>query len=158
MEFSGRCAGNAAFLRFHGQLNRGLGRGIWRSNLPLFWRSWTVFTTPLPASVTLNSVFMFSPTEGWAVGTGGNIIHYMAGTWTGPVSPGTTSNTLRSIFMVSSTEGWTVGDAGTLIHFSGGSWTALPINQVPLSQPRRSASSRFIVTQQAMAGSSERTE
>ena len=96
-----------------------------------FGGSWTIFSTPLPTSVTLDSIFMISPTEGWAVGTAGSIIHYMAGSWTGPVSPGTTSNTLRSVFMVSSTEGWAVGDTGTIVHFSGGSWTALPINLIP---------------------------
>jgi hypothetical protein len=76
---------------------------------------------------------MISPTEGWAVGDGGIIIHYSGGTWSGPVSPGTTSNNLFSVFMVSSTEGWAFGAKGSILHYSGGTWTLLPSNQVPTS-------------------------
>ena len=76
---------------------------------------------------------MISPTEGWAVGDGGIIIHYSSGTWTGPFSPGAVSNNLFSVFMVSSTEGWAFGAKGTVVHYSGGSWTALSSNLIPTS-------------------------
>src|SRR5208283_2629357 len=86
-----------------------------------------------PVTTTLRSVYMLSPTEGWALGDGGIIIHYSSGTWTGPVSPGTTSNNLVSVFMTSSADGWAFGVKGTILHYSGGSWTALPSNLVPTS-------------------------
>ena len=89
--------------------------------------------SPRQLHTTLRSVYMLSPTEGWAVGDGGIIIHYSSGTWTGPVSPGTTSNNLVSVFMTSSTDGWAFGVKGTILHYSGGSWTALPSNLVPTS-------------------------
>jgi len=96
-----------------------------------FGGAWSAFASPV--TPTLRSVFMLSPTEGWAVGDSGIIVHYSNGIWTGPVSPGTTSNNLYSVFMVSSTEGWAFGKGGTILHYSGGSWTALPSNFVPTS-------------------------
>lgn len=102
---------------------------------------WTAFSSPITApcfvsppnlpACSLRSVYMLSPTEGWAVGDGGTIAHYAAGTWTGPVSPGTTFNNLFSVFMISSTGGWAFGRAGTILQYSGGTWTALPSNLVP---------------------------
>ena len=96
-----------------------------------FGGTWTAFAAP--NTPTLRSVFMLSPTSGWAVGDSGTIIEYSSGTWSGPVSPGTTLNNLYSIFMVTSTEGWAFGKSGTILHYSGGSWTALPTNLVPTS-------------------------
>ena len=79
-----------------------------------------------PASVAagscgLYSIFMVSPTEGWAVGAGGMIFHYFGGAWNTFTSP--VSTTLRSIFMISPTEGWAVGDGGVVIHYSAGTWS-----------------------------------
>jgi photosystem II stability/assembly factor-like uncharacterized protein len=67
------------------------------------------------------SVFMVSATEGWAVGSGGAIYHYTAGSWTSFTSP--VSTPLRSVFMISPTEGWAVGDGGIILHFTSGIWT-----------------------------------
>jgi hypothetical protein len=84
-----------------------------------------------PNAGTLNSVFMVSPTDVWAVGqdlagTAGTIWH-----WTGVPGLGggwnlvqTVPHTLRSVFMVSATEGWTVGDTGVIFHYFAGAWTA----------------------------------
>jgi len=69
----------------------------------------------------LYSVFMVSPTEGWAVGAGGMIFHYFGGAWNTFASPVSTS--LRSIYMISPTEGWAVGDGGVIIHYSSGTWS-----------------------------------
>jgi len=79
-----------------------------------------------PTSVTagscgLYSVFMVSPTEGWAVGAGGMIFHYFGGIWNTFSSPVSTS--LRSIYMISPTEGWAVGDGGIIIHYISGTWS-----------------------------------
>ena len=67
------------------------------------------------------SVFLVSPTEGWAVGANGTIFHYFGGIWNSFVSPVKAS--LRPVFMISPTEGWAVGDGGVIIHFSTGIWT-----------------------------------
>ena len=69
----------------------------------------------------LYSVFMVSPTEGWAVGANGTIFHYFGGAWNSFTSP--VSTALRSIFMISPTEGWAVGDGGIIIHYSSGIWS-----------------------------------
>ena len=78
----------------------------------------------------LYSVFMVSPTEGWAVGAGGIIFHYFGGTWntfSSPITctagPPLSCPSLRSIFMISPTEGWAVGDGGIIIHYSSGTWS-----------------------------------
>jgi hypothetical protein len=83
-----------------------------------------------PVGTLFNSVYMVSPTEGWAVGKcvnafcaggGSNIYHYFGGTWTAVPSP--VSTPLHSIFMLSSTEGWAVGDSGVILHYAAGIWT-----------------------------------
>jgi len=67
------------------------------------------------------SIFMVSPTEGWAVGANGTIFHYFGGAWNSFTSPVTTA--LRSVFMISPTEGWAVGDGGIIIHYASGIWS-----------------------------------
>ena len=79
---------------------------------------------PCPSGVSpcaIYSVFMVSPTEGWAVGAGGVIFHYFGGEWNTFTSPVGTA--LRSVFMISPTEGWAVGDGGIIIHYSAGTWS-----------------------------------
>jgi hypothetical protein len=80
----------------------------------------------------LQSVFMVSPTDVWAVGsdlTGVNGVFWhwtgvpgLAGGWSFQGSAAGTP--LFSIFMVSSTEGWAVGAGAAIYHYSGGAWTA----------------------------------
>jgi len=93
----------------------GLGGG-W--NLPQAHVSCPGVTAP---NCGLFSIFMISPTEGWAVGAGGLIYHYFGGSWSSFTSPVTTA--LRSIFMLSPTEGWASGDGGVIIHYSSGTWS-----------------------------------
>ncbi len=109
--------------------------------------SWNTVTPP-PGSYILNSVFMVSPSEGWAVGcsgtigqsnqcddtaelsphpTGGSgiILHYTVtggvGTWA--IFPSPTVPSLNSVFMVNANEGWAVGDgtdsvSATVLHYT----------------------------------------
>jgi photosystem II stability/assembly factor-like uncharacterized protein len=106
--------------------------------------SWNTVTPP-PGSYILNSVFMVSQSEGWAVGcsgtmnqcndtaeakphpTGGSgiILHYTVtggvGTWATFPSPSTPP--LNSVFMVNANEGWIVGDgtdftSATILHYT----------------------------------------
>lgn len=82
----------------------------------------------------LNSVFMTSATDGWAVGAGGTIYHYTGGGWTVFT---TTGITLNSVFMLSSTEGWAVGNGGSIFHYSSGIWTG-PVSPGSTSADLRS--------------------
>jgi photosystem II stability/assembly factor-like uncharacterized protein len=84
-----------------------------------------------PGAGTLNSVFMVSPTDVWAVGsdktgTTGSIWHWtgvpgLGGGWNLVMS---VPQVLHSVFMVSPTDGWAVGDAGAIYHYFAGAWTA----------------------------------
>lgn len=82
------------------------------------------------ASAGLNSIYMASASEGWAVGVGGIIYHYTGGGWTLFSTVGTT---LNSVFMVNQNEGWAVGDSGTIFHSSSGTWSG-PISPSPTNQ------------------------
>jgi photosystem II stability/assembly factor-like uncharacterized protein len=106
--------------------------------------SWNTVTPP-SGSYVLNSVFMISSSEGWAVGcsgtpdqcndtaeasphpTGGSgiILHYTVtggvGTWA--IFPSPSTPPLNSVFMVSPNEGWAVGDgtssaSATVLHYT----------------------------------------
>ena len=81
-----------------------------------------------PTTADLNSVFMVSADDGWAVGvggTGGTIIHWDGTEWSNVTSP-TTAN-LYSLHMVSADDGWAVGYPvgyyGTIIHWDGTEWS-----------------------------------
>jgi photosystem II stability/assembly factor-like uncharacterized protein len=112
--------------------------------------SWNTITPPSTTYV-LNSVFMVSPTEGWAVGCSGGIficpfslfgsaiiLHYTVtggvGTWAVfPVPPGTLA--LKSVFMLGPNEGWAVGNFGTVLHYTVtggvGTWNAVTVPGLP---------------------------
>jgi hypothetical protein len=60
---------------------------------------------------------MVSPTEGWAVGVVGTILHYSDGSWCRASSP---IKLLDSVAMASPTAAWAVGGGGTILHYSGG--------------------------------------
>lgn len=96
-----------------------------------------------PDAYRLNSVFMVSPTDVWAVGQNKTLRAGTAGEfwhWTGVPGLGggwnlvqKVPNALYSVFMVSATEGWAVGDHGSIYHYFAGAWTAFasPVS-VPL--------------------------
>jgi hypothetical protein len=68
-----------------------------------------------PTAFNLNSVALFSATDGFAVGNGGTIIRLNNGTWSLYNSP-TTAN-LHSISIVSSNEAYAVGD-GIILRYT----------------------------------------
>jgi photosystem II stability/assembly factor-like uncharacterized protein len=82
----------------------------------------------------LNSVYMSSATEGWAVGNGGLIYHYTSGGWTLSSAVGTT---LNSVFMLNANEGWAVGNGGAIFHYTSGTWTG-PVSPGTTGQDLRS--------------------
>ncbi|MGA8903955.1 MAG: hypothetical protein WB661_02980 [Candidatus Bathyarchaeia archaeon] len=83
---------------------------------------WTQVPVPGSTNCQINSVYMVSPNEGWAVGKCGKIYHYFGGGWTNPYTFSTPSVDFKSVFMVSSTEGWAVGTGGQVSHYFSGSW------------------------------------
>jgi photosystem II stability/assembly factor-like uncharacterized protein len=103
---------------------------IWHwTGVPGLGGGWNLVAT---VPDVLNSVFMVSSTEGWAVGrnpsTGGRgIYHYFAGGWTAVPSPFPPCAVgiceLASVFMISATEGWAVGTNGVILHYSQGIWS-----------------------------------
>lgn len=92
------------------------------------------------ASSGLNSVFMTSATDGWAIGVGGTIYHYTGGGWTLFTTVG---QTLNSVFMLNQNEGWAVGNGGVIYHYSSGIWIG-PVSPAPTNQDLKSV---FLVSQ-----------
>lgn len=87
----------------------------------------TWFPDPLPQPVdVLNSIFFVTPSEGWAVGEGGVVLHTLnAGLiWTLQFFSCGASLSLRRVVFIDPQHGWMVG--GSCIFTSsngGGSWT-----------------------------------
>ena len=92
---------------------------------------------PMAGSVGLavNSIYMVSTTEGWAVGFGGKIYHYFAGGWTNPYTFAGVD--FYSVFLDSTTDGWAVGSGGQISRFTGGTWN-LPTTPATTSADLRS--------------------
>jgi photosystem II stability/assembly factor-like uncharacterized protein len=72
---------------------------------------------------------MLSPRDGWAVGSGGSILHYDGDKWN-LVDTGIRSVHLESLDMVSPDEGWAVGredrsanTEGVILHYQHGKWS-----------------------------------
>jgi len=87
---------------------------------------WIVVSNPIQNEATaLTDVYMLSSSDGWAVGTGGKILHWNGATWSVVSSP--TGETLNSVFMISSTDGWIVGHDGTILHWDGTTWNDVSI-------------------------------
>ena len=69
----------------------------------------------------LYAVVAVSPSEAFAVGDGGVILHRTGGSWKQMMS-GTTQN-LRGVWAASPTDVWAVGHAGTILRYNGSVWT-----------------------------------
>jgi len=86
--------------------------------------AWSLFATP---AKTLRSVFLISPTEGWAVGSSsggsGTIFHWDGAGWMDLSAGSPTANDLYSVFIVSPADAWAVGASSTIIRWNGASWT-----------------------------------
>ncbi len=104
----------------------GCGTGVGEPSI-LHWSGNSFIRGSASASTTdLNSVFMVSPSEGWAVGGLGimpAILHYTGGSWVQVTSPPVNA-ILHSVFMLDASNGWAVGDNGVILRYSGGSWGA----------------------------------
>jgi photosystem II stability/assembly factor-like uncharacterized protein len=74
----------------------------------------------IPVSTPMFGLFFTSPTNGWAVGLHGAIMHYDGTSWTSVTSP--TTYVLRDVVLSSANDGWAVGDH-TILHYNGQTWT-----------------------------------
>ncbi len=96
------------------------------------------YHAPLPNKF-LYSITMVSPTEGWAVGESGIILHYTGGGWRQVASP-VQEGSLFSISMDSAEDGWAVGHSNVL-HYINGVWqdasNTFPRLANPLPPPNR---------------------
>lgn len=134
--------------------------------------AWNTLAPP-PGSYFLNSVFMVSSNEGWAVGeqsvppfaclpsltmctTAGIILHYTStggvGTWAifpAPASPAPTPP-LKSVFMLGPNEGWAVGDNATILHYTVtggiGTWNPVAVSGSPGLSPNANLTSVFMIS------------
>ena len=84
------------------------------------WQCWGP-NDPNPCQLSLSSAAMVSPTDGWAVGEGGIILHWNGSVWSQVTSPIT--GWLLSVAMVSTTDGWAIGEGGVILHWNGGTWS-----------------------------------
>lgn len=112
--------------------------------------TWAIFPAPsTPGPIHgLNSVFMLSQDEGWAVGDNATILHYTVtggvGTWNLVTVSGTPTESsdanFTSLFMLNPTSGWAVGgiqaqgsfSAGPIIiNWDGTKWEPVAVPSIP---------------------------
>lgn len=75
---------------------------------------------PLPQGSVLTSFGGTGPSDIWATGWSGTILHYNGQAWS--VSPSGTANDLYAVWSLSANEAWAVGDKGTILHWDGSRW------------------------------------
>jgi photosystem II stability/assembly factor-like uncharacterized protein len=80
-------------------------------------QGWEAMASPTTEDLLAAAV---TPTDAWAVGTGGAVLHLQGGEWR-QEDLGTTA-TLRSVFASPSGGAWVVGDGGTVFHHDGTRW------------------------------------
>lgn len=82
---------------------------------------WSEDATPTQGR-PLNTVWMLSEGEGWAMGDPNGIIYYDQA-WQDEVAYST--HTVRSIFLSNGADGWAVGRAGSILQFNGVEWNSV---------------------------------
>jgi hypothetical protein len=79
---------------------------------------------PLPQGNDLNAVWTTSPTDVWAVGKSGTILHYNGTSWSGMT--GLYGGVeFRGVWAASATDVWVVGASGTILRGDGTKWTKI---------------------------------
>lgn len=104
--------------------------------------SWsrTAVTTVGTGALDLNSVYMLSTTDGWAVGNGGVILRWnspTAGTWNINAAPGAvTALNLNAVACFTAEDCWAVGDSASpqddtsppvMLHWNGSGWATVAV-------------------------------
>ena len=120
-------------------VNATAGTSYHFSGIPGSSGGWTQVGFPggITSGCQINSVYMVSTTEGWAVGKCGKIYHYFGGGWTNPFT--FVGIDFNSVFMISSTEGWAVGTGGEVSHYLSGTWQS-PYSPTGITNTLRSVS------------------
>ncbi len=81
---------------------------------------------PHPAGRTLRDIEFVSANDGWAVGDGATILHFINGRWIPFPAPDAGGNTVfHSVEMLNAAEGWIVGEAdgsGVIFRYLNGVW------------------------------------
>lgn len=73
--------------------------------------------------ITLEAVWGSSPTDVWAVGYGGAIVHFDGTSWS--IEPSPTRSTLYAISGTDASNVWAVGEAGVVLHWEGTRWVSI---------------------------------
>ena len=79
---------------------------------------------PLPQGNALTRSWSSSPTDAWAVGAAGAIVHFDGTAW-----KGVRSGTIQYLYDVHGTgprDVWAVGTGGTVLHYTGSLWLTTP--------------------------------
>ena len=83
------------------------------------------------AGTVVKGIWMLSTTDGWAVGTGGQIARWNGAAWASETSP--TTNDLLHVQALSATDVWAVGkkgvapgSTGTILHRDATGWSIVP--------------------------------
>ncbi|HEU5199954.1 MAG TPA: hypothetical protein VFU32_09965 [Ktedonobacterales bacterium] len=119
-------------------------------NIPVSSPQSTAYV-PTQRGYALNSIYMVSASDGWAVGSAQGaqdplIVHYTGGHWEQISNPSGTrvlasASWLTQVVMLSASEGWAVGgftdfnnhNFGLMLHYTGGLWTRQTFPNVYLS-------------------------
>ena len=107
-----------------GSNDNGAGHALDTTPLALHWdgNTWTPGTVTGCATCGLRSVYMLNSADGWAVGTGGNIFHFVGSMTWSVFFTLLSGNTLRGVFINNPGSnvppaGWAVGDGGAVVQF-----------------------------------------
>jgi hypothetical protein len=92
--------------------------------------------SPLPLGNRLRGVWGSGPSDIYAVGEGGTILHYNGTAWSKvdpqvSMSPPLGQRWLNAVWGTSSTDVYVVGELWTLLHFNGTSWSVVPLGSPP---------------------------
>jgi len=79
--------------------------------------------SPWPAPTTAYGIWMLGTTDGWAVGSSGQIARWNGAAWASETTP--TGNPLYDVHALSSTNVWAVGALGTILHRDGTGWSVV---------------------------------
>jgi hypothetical protein len=82
------------------------------------------WVNPLPQGNSLHAVWAAGPTDAWAVGADGTVVHWDGTTWS--LSASSTAAYLDAVWGTSASDVWAVGASGTIIHWDGGHWSSVP--------------------------------
>lgn len=79
----------------------------------------------IPCDWTLFAVDMINPSNGFACGEMGTVLHYNGFLW--EIQPTGFWGNLYDIIMFSWDDAWAVGEEGTVLHYDGNSWQRMPL-------------------------------